>query len=365
MHEHWTADGMWITTGNFTPGGLRLSDAGYRAAGIGLSLIASFGIFNNLVVIVVLLLHRQLLTPVNILILNLTIRTPFTAASAFQHHWLFGRSGCVAYAFATGFSGIASIGSLAVISWERYWLVAHAGSSPITTRETILITCGVWTYALLGVLPPVVGWSRFEIETPNIACGPHWESEALPDLSYIVYLTVFALVLPLSVISWSYIQIVLFLRKNSQSISAQSVSKTQANITRMVIVMVMAFLLAWMPYAIVSAVVLFGGSHLITAPIATLPAIFAKSSIIYNPIIYAIMNPQFRIAFKNVFCRKSYAVLCKHGAPIKRSKEKFPRRQLPTDGAPSRTRVVYSFSSIVTKIRDRSSTSGGVTESQF
>lgn len=60
----------------------------------------------------------------------------------------------------------------------------------------------------------------------------------------------------------------------------------------MVIIMVAAFLFAWTPYAVVSLIVVFGRSDLINASAAAAPAILAKSSLIYNPIIYVFMNPQ-------------------------------------------------------------------------
>ena len=60
----------------------------------------------------------------------------------------------------------------------------------------------------------------------------------------------------------------------------------------MITMMIAAFFIAWMPYTVTSAIVVFGYGHLITAPIATMPAVFAKASILYNPVIYVLMNPQ-------------------------------------------------------------------------
>nr|QYF06561.1 ciliary opsin [Ramazzottius sp.] len=60
----------------------------------------------------------------------------------------------------------------------------------------------------------------------------------------------------------------------------------------MISVMIAAFFIAWMPYTIVSATAVFGFGDLITAPIATMPAVFAKASFLYNPIIYIFMNAQ-------------------------------------------------------------------------
>nr|QYF06557.1 ciliary opsin [Milnesium tardigradum] len=62
----------------------------------------------------------------------------------------------------------------------------------------------------------------------------------------------------------------------------------------MVVCVIMAFVVAWFPYAIVSLITIFGREDLITAWAGVIPVIFAKSSICYNPIIYALMNAQVR-----------------------------------------------------------------------
>nr|QYF06554.1 ciliary opsin [Macrobiotus polonicus] len=77
----------------------------------------------------------------------------------------------------------------------------------------------------------------------------------------------------------------------------------------MIIIMVAAFLFAWMPYAVVSLIVVFGGDALINPSAAAVPAIFAKSSIVYNPIIYVLANPQVSSAFFFVSWHPSYEPL--------------------------------------------------------
>lgn len=62
--------------------------------------------------------------------------------------------------------------------------------------------------------------------------------------------------------------------------------------TRMVIIMVIAFLICWVPYASV-AFYIFTNQGSDFGPIfMTIPAFFAKSSAIYNPVIYIVMNKQ-------------------------------------------------------------------------
>nr|QYF06582.1 ciliary opsin [Ramazzottius varieornatus] len=133
-----------------------------------------------------------------------------------------------------------------------------------------------------------------ELESPNIACAPNWESPEFADRSYIVYLIVFALIIPAGIICFCYGSIIVFVKRHARS--GQGVAKSQRNVTKMISVMIAAFFIAWMPYTIVSATAVFGFGDLITAPIATMPAVFAKASFLYNPIIYIFMNPQARSA---------------------------------------------------------------------
>lgn len=56
--------------------------------------------------------------------------------------------------------------------------------------------------------------------------------------------------------------------------------------------MVIAFLVAWTPYAIFALIKQFGNEQLVGPGLAILPSLIAKSSICYNPIIYVGMNSQ-------------------------------------------------------------------------
>nr|KAG5713825.1 hypothetical protein BaRGS_024452 [Batillaria attramentaria] len=58
-----------------------------------------------------------------------------------------------------------------------------------------------------------------------------------------------------------------------------------------------AFLISWVPYAIVSFLETFTARHVVSDVVETFPAIIAKCSAIWNPIIYIATNIQFRRAF--------------------------------------------------------------------
>lgn len=82
------------------------------------------------------------------------------------------------------------------------------------------------------------------------------------------------------------------LQAAAQQQESATTQKAEKEVTRMVIIMVIAFLICWLPYAGV-AFYIFTHQGSDFGPIfMTLPAFFAKSSSIYNPVIYIMMNKQ-------------------------------------------------------------------------
>lgn len=68
---------------------------------------------------------------------------------------------------------------------------------------------------------------------------------------------------------------------------------------------IILFFTAWSPYAIICLWSAFGDPYDIPLWAATSPALFAKSSTFYNPIVYVATNRQFRKAFFALFkCSK-------------------------------------------------------------
>ena len=72
--------------------------------------------------------------------------------------------------------------------------------------------------------------------------------------------------------------------------ATKSSEKAEKAIAKMSFIMVSLYLVAWSPYAIVSMMAAFGPPGTVTNGMAALPALFAKSACIYNPIIYIGMN---------------------------------------------------------------------------
>uniref|UniRef100_A0A182XWZ1 G-protein coupled receptors family 1 profile domain-containing protein n=1 Tax=Anopheles stephensi TaxID=30069 RepID=A0A182XWZ1_ANOST len=279
----------------------------YNAAAITLFFIGFFGFFLNLFVIALMSKDMQLWTPMNIILFNLVcsdfsvsiIGNPLTLTSAISHRWIFGRTLCVAYGFFMSLLGITSITTLTVLSYERYCLISRPFSSRNLSRKgAFLAIFFIWGYSFALTSPPLFGWGAYVQEAANISCSVNWESQTKNATTYIIFLFVFGLVVPLIVIVYSYTNIIVNMRRNSARVGR--INRAEQRVTSMVAVMIVAFMVAWTPYAIFALVEQFGPPELIGPGLAVLPALIAKSSICYNPIIYVGMNTQFRAAFTRV-----------------------------------------------------------------
>ena len=66
-------------------------------------------------------------------------------------------------------------------------------------------------------------------------------------------------------------------------------------------IMIASFFVVWTPYAVVSFCAAFGKLQSIPPLATTIPAMFAKTSMLLNPIIYVIRYKRFREGIKKLF----------------------------------------------------------------
>lgn len=77
-----------------------------------------------------------------------------------------------------------------------------------------------------------------------------------------------------------------------QQKESESTQKAEKEVSRMVVVMIFAFCLCWGPYTFFACFAAANPGYAFHPLAAAVPAYFAKSATIYNPIIYVFMNRQ-------------------------------------------------------------------------
>lgn len=68
--------------------------------------------------------------------------------------------------------------------------------------------------------------------------------------------------------------------------------KREQHVLFMVVIMVICYLLCWLPYGIMALLATFGPPGLVTPEASIIPSVLAKMSTVINPVIYVFMNKQ-------------------------------------------------------------------------
>ncbi|XP_055733599.1 teleost multiple tissue opsin 2b [Salvelinus fontinalis] len=285
-----------------------LSRTGFIVLSVFLGLIMIFGFLNNFVVLLLFCKFKTLRTPVNMLLLNISVSdmlvcmfgTTLSFTSSIKGKWLLGRHGCLWYGFINSCFGIVSLISLVVLSYDRYSTLTVYNKRGPDYRKPLLAVGGSWLYSLIWTVPPLLGWSSYDLEGAGTSCSVSWTLRTAESHAYIICLFVFCLGLPIVIMVYCYCRL-LWAIKQVGKIRKTAARRREHHILFMVLTTVVCYILCWMPYGVVAMMATFGRPGIITPVAAVVPSLLAKSSTVINPIIYILMNKQFYRCFLILF----------------------------------------------------------------
>ncbi|XP_056155213.1 teleost multiple tissue opsin b [Lampris incognitus] len=291
-----------------------LTPTGHLVVAVCLGVIGTLGFLSNFLVVTLFCRYRTLRSPINCLLVSISVSdllvsllgTPFSFAASTQGRWLIGHAGCIWYGFVNACLGIVSLISLAVLSYERYCTMLGPTTADNRSYGPALGgVCFSWVYSLVWTVPPLLGWSSYGPEGPGTTCSVDWSTHTPNNISYIICLFTFCLVLPFTVIVFCYGRLLQAIRQVSSVTSAMSRHREQ-RVLLMVVTMVVCYLVCWLPYGVAALLATFGPHDLLTPEASIIPSLLAKSSTVVNPVIYIFMNRQFyRCFWAFLSCTKS------------------------------------------------------------
>ncbi|CAN9515427.1 unnamed protein product [Ophioblennius macclurei] len=267
-------------------------------------------LIGNSVLLLVAHHKRSTLKPAEFFIINLSISDlgmtlslfPLAIPSAFVHRWLFGETVCQLYAMCGVLFGLCSLTNLTALSLVcclKVCLPSHGNK--FSSSHARFLLAGVWLYASVFAVGPLAQWGRYGPEPYGTACCIDWHApnRELLALSYIICLFVFCYSLPCTIIFFSYTSILLTVRGSRQAVQQHVSPQTKITnahvlIVKLSVAVCIGFLGAWTPYAVVAMWAAFGDATEVPPTAFALAAMFAKSSTIYNPMVYLLCKPNFR-----------------------------------------------------------------------
>ncbi|XP_034390451.1 parapinopsin-like [Cyclopterus lumpus] len=265
-------------------------------------------VFNNVLVITVLLRNPSLLQPMNIFILSLAVSdlmiglcgSLIVTITNYQGSFFIGHTACVFQGFAVNYFGLVSLCTLTLLAYERYNMVCKPRNGlKLSMRRSLHGLLIVWIFCLFWAVAPLFGWSSYGPEGVQTSCSLAWEERSWSNYSYLILYTLLCFILPVAVIIYCYSKMLTSMNKLNRSVELQggrSSQKENDHAINMVLSMIIAFFVCWLPYTALSVVVVVDPTLYIPPLVATMPMYFAKTSPVYNPIIYFLTNKQFRDA---------------------------------------------------------------------
>lgn len=312
-------------------------DSDYNSARLGsvvyLCIIGACGIIANSLVIFVFWKYPKLRTAANLFILNLAfcdlmlsiLDNTFSIASTLYGKWLFGRAGCVSYGFFHYFFICCTVSTLAAISVDRFFFITRPSQTRavqiITKRRALGILAIIYLYTLLFTFPPCVGWNSFAVEQHFYSgCYINYGDQKTSSVVYSVIAPLFLFLVPLTIMIYCYARIFVAVRRSTQRtisrpLGTQSLKRypllkrTHIQTAKMIVVVIFFSMIVWVPYVVVSLIKAADGN--VNPLVSHITVLVAKSCVIYNVLIYAILNRKLKAAILDAICcgRQSFSLV--------------------------------------------------------
>uniref|UniRef100_A0A8C6KKK0 Opsin 8, group member b n=1 Tax=Nothobranchius furzeri TaxID=105023 RepID=A0A8C6KKK0_NOTFU len=276
--------------------------------------MAVLSIAGNLLVLIMAFKRSSRMKPPELLSVNLAITDlgaavtmyPLAIASAWSHRWLGGHISCVYYGLAGFFFGIASIMNLTVLAIVRFMVSfnLHSPREKISWKLVKILCVWTWLYALIWALLPILGWGRYGPEPFGLSCSLAWGQMKHESFSFVISLFSINFLVPCLVIVCCYFSIALKLyfayKTSTNSNHLPNIVKLHRRLLIIAILISGGFIGCWAPYGLVSLWSILNDSSKIPPQVSLLPCMFAKSSTVYNPMIYYFFSQSFKQEVKQL-----------------------------------------------------------------
>ncbi|XP_044250449.1 allatostatin-A receptor [Drosophila takahashii] len=279
-------------------------------------IIGFAGLLGNGLVILVVVANQQMRSTTNLLIINLAVSdilfvifcVPFTATDYVLPEWPFGNVWCKFVQYMIVVTCHCSVYTLVLMSFDRFLAVVHPVTSMSLRTErnaTLAIMCA-WITIVTTAIPVALSHSVRIYQyhgNAGTACVFSTEEEVWSLVGFQVSFFLSSYVAPLTLICFLYMGMLARLWKSAPGCKPSAESrKGKRRVTRMVVVVVLAFAICWLPIHVIlvlKALNLYGGSHL-SVIIQIISHVVAYTNSCINPILYAFLSDNFRKAFRKV-----------------------------------------------------------------
>lgn len=260
--------------------------------------------FNSLLLLI-FFRHKKLRNSLNMLIITITFLNligslsefSFVIPSNFQCRWIFKKVGCHVSGFIMYTVGIMHIYLTMAISLERFYIIYNPFSiRKVSAKKTMIAIIVCFLLSLFWATCPLFGWSHYSLEGGLTSCSVEWAERSWNVQSYNTFMFIFTFILPLFIIIYCNTHMLIIIKK-IPSTEVDHKLENEKKVSLIVMCYIAIFIFSWTPYAFVAMYSAFVDPSHISPLGATIPAMFAKSSMIWGTILYLFSNSKIRSKF--------------------------------------------------------------------
>jgi len=181
-----------------------------------------------------------------------------------------------------------------------------------SSRRAVVYCVVIWIISTLLSTPPLYGWGAFEYHNKFALCSVVWE---MKHISYVIMICGCSVNGVTVIIFVCYYKIYKKVKSTTENLNhhhTTSTHTTDIKLLKSTFAVVCFFLVTWTPSTFMVIFDTAGGSAPRT--IYTIGVYLMFTSCLGNPIIYGILNPNFRKAFVSVL-RCERGTRTEHGVP--------------------------------------------------
>uniref|UniRef100_A0A3P8TNS0 Opioid receptor delta 1 n=1 Tax=Amphiprion percula TaxID=161767 RepID=A0A3P8TNS0_AMPPE len=278
------------------------------------SLICVVGLLGNVLVMYGVVRYTKMKTATNIYIFNLaladalaTSTLPFQSAKYLMSTWPFGELLCKVVIAIDYYNMFTSIFTLTMMSVDRYIAVCHpvkALDFRTPTKAKLINVC-IWILSSAVGVPVMIMAVTKVTDKGNTACAlrfpePEWYWDTVTKICVFI----FAFVVPVLVITICYGLMILRLKSVRLLSGSKEKDRNLRRITRMVLVVVAAFIICWTPihiFIIIKTMVDIDHKNLMVVACWHLCIALGYTNSSLNPVLYAFLDENFKRCFRD-FC---------------------------------------------------------------
>ena len=278
-----------------------------------LIMVSLSGTVGNLMTCVIFIQNKTLQTTTNYLIVSLAVADIFQSLnmifiilSLLSGGWALGDAMCQFSGWANMTFVIISVISVALIGINRYFKVVRTtGKRLFTEKFTIIMIACAWILPSILSLGPVFGWARYEYRPHKLMCFWRYAD----SVSFAMITMNLAVLFPFVTICFTTYKIIQHVKRNSIRVANSGIimplqqrRKHENRVSTMLLAVTFCFLIFYAPSTTVNLLqVAYGRSYSLPYRADTWTVVVALLSHAINPLIYCILNKNFRKGFKGIF----------------------------------------------------------------